>query len=122
MNIKINDFDFPIASLSVFAILGLLISVPVMDKLVYPLLARCGIRPSQLQRIGLGMIIMTAGMACAGRLELYRVKECCMLQTRNGDVNATEVANITILYQVPQYALIGLSEVFASVTGICSFT
>ena len=119
MNIKIyGDLDFPIASLALFAILGLLISVPVMDKFVYPLLARCGICPSQLQRIGLGMIIMTAGIACAGGLELYRVKECCMLQTRNGDVNATEVANITIFYQVPQYTLIGLSEVFASVTGL----
>ena len=118
MNIKIAGIDFPIASLSVVAILGLLIFVPVMDKFIYPLLARCGIRPSQLQRIGFGMIIMTAAMACAGRLELYRVKECCMLQTRNGDVNATEVSNITILYQVPQYALIGLSEVFASVTGL----
>ena len=123
MNIKINNFTIPVASLSLFDILSVLVLIPIMDKLVYPLLAKFGIRPSQLQRIGFGMLLATASMVCAGGLELYRVKQCCMYQHRpsESNENGTEVANITIFYQVPQYTLIGLSEVFTSVTGMYAF-
>ena len=120
MDIQIYSFNFPIASLSLLDTLGVLIIIPIMDKLVYPLLAKFEIRPCQLQRIGLGMIIAAASMVCAGVLELYRVKQCCIYQHRPGDDNGngTQVANITIFYQVPQYTLIGLSEVFTVVTGL----
>ena len=123
MNIEINGFPIPIASLSLLDSLGVLVFVPIMDKLVYPLLAKFEIRPSQLQRIGFGMILATASMACAGGLELYRVNQCCMYQHRPRDdnENGTEVANITIFYQVPQYTLISLSEVFTSITGMYAF-
>ena len=116
MDITIGSFRIPIASLSLLDTLGVLILIPIVEKLVYPCLGRFGIRPSQLQRIGFGMLIATASMACAGGMEIFRIKNCCMLQQR-GDKNETEVANITIFYQVPQYTLIGLSEVFTSITG-----
>ena len=123
MDIEINGFLIPIASLTLFDILSVLVLIPIMDKLVYPLLAKFEIRPSQLQRIGFGMLLATASMVCAGGLELYRVNQCCMYQHRqnDGNENGTEVANITVFYQVPQYALIGLSEVFTAVTGMCAF-
>ena len=110
-----NNFQIPIAFLTVLDTLGVLVLIPIVDKLIYPCLARFNFRPSQLQRIGIGMLIATASMACAGGMEVFRIKNCCMFQSR-GDKN-TQVANISIFYQVPQYVLIGLSEVFASVTG-----
>ena len=112
-----NSFKIPIASLSLLNILAVLLLVPIVDKLVYPLLGRFKIRPSQLVRIGLGMLIATSSIACAGVLELYRVRYCCISQLR-GTENNTQVANITIFAQIPQYTLIGLSEVFTSITGI----
>ena len=123
MDIKISSFTIPVASLSLLDTLGVLILIPVMDKLVYPLLAKFEIRPSQLQRIGFGMILATASMACAGGLELFRVSRCCVTQHRPGDENenGTKIADITIFYQVPQYTLIGLSEVFTSITGMYAF-
>ena len=123
MDIEINGFLIPIASLAAFDAIAVVVFVPMMDILVYPLLAKFEIHPSQLQRIGFGMIIATASMVCAGELELYRVKQCCMYQHRQNDdnENGTEVANITVFYQVPQYALIGLSEVLTAVTGMCAF-
>ena len=123
MDIKIDSFSIPIVSLSVPDILTVLILVPIMDKLVYPLLAKFEIRPSQLQRIGFGMILATASMVYAGGLELYRVKQCCMYQHRpDGNENGTmQVAHMTIFYQVPQYTLIGLSEVFTVITGMYAF-
>lgn len=116
MDIKLGNFNIPIASLSAIGTLGILILIPFMEKLVYPLLAKFDIRPSQLQRIGLGMVISTASMACAGGIEWYRVQQCCSLEDR-GDIHLTNVSRITIFYQVPQYTLQALSEVLVSVTG-----
>lgn len=116
MDIIVHGFKIPIASLSLLDTLGVLLMIPFMDKLVYPLLAKFDIRPSQLQRIGVGMIISTASMACAGGIEWLRVENCCMLQDR-GEKNLTNVSSLVIFYQIPQYTLVGLSEVFTSITG-----
>ena len=116
MDIELGKgFHIPITSHSVFDILGVIILIPIVEKTLYPLLAKCGIHLSQLQRIGVGMLINTASLLYAGCLEFYRVEHCCILQKR-GD-NYTQVANISIFYQIPQYALIGFSEVFTSITG-----
>ena len=116
MNIYLGKgVDIPVASLGLLDILGVLILTPIAAKVLYPLLAKCGIHLSQLQRIGVGMLITTASMLCAGGLEFSRVDYCCIWQNR-GD-NDTQVADISIFYQIPQYTLIGLSEVFTSITG-----
>ena len=110
-----KSLQIPVASLGILDTLGVLVLIPIVDKLIYPCLARFNFRPSQLQRIGIGMLIATASMVCAGGMEVFRIRNCCMFQSR-GDKNI-QVASISIFYQVPQYTLIGLSEVFASVTG-----
>ena len=116
MDIEVgNGFQIPIASLSLLDTLGVLILIPIVDKVLYPLLAKCGIRLSQLQRIGVGMLITTASMLCAGGIEFFRVEYCCIWQKRRD--NDTQVADFKIYYQIPQYTLIGLSEVFTSITG-----
>lgn len=110
-----SSFQIPIASLTLLDVIGVLVLVPVVEKVVYPVLAKCNIHLSKLQRIGIGMVIACASMACAGGLELYRKDQCCIVQKR---LSADKtVSNITIFYQIPQYTLIGLSEVFTSVTG-----
>ena len=111
-----NSFKIPVASLSLFDTVGVVIFIPIVQKLINPCLARFGIRPNQLQHIGFGMLIATASMVYAGGIEILRIRSCCMLQPR-GDNNHTEVVNMSIFYQVPQYTLIGLSEVFTSITG-----
>ena len=109
------NFQIPIASLSIFDTIAVLSFIPIMDKIIYPLLTKCNIRLGRLHRIGIGMVITTLSMVCAGGIELLRVDQCCKEQDRSSE-NIT-IANITVFYQVPQYALIGLSEVLTSVTG-----
>ena len=111
-----SDFQIPISSLSVFITIAVLVWIPILNKIVHPFLAKCNIRLDKLQRIGIGMAITTLSMVCAGGIEMLRVDQCCMEQLRPTD-NATIVSNITIFYQVPQYALIGLAYVFTSLTG-----
>ena len=112
-----SDFQIPIASLTVFVTIAVLAWIPTFDKIVHPLLTKCNIQLDKLQRIGIGMVIGTLSMVCAGGIEMLRVDQCCMEQLRPTDNNATIVSNITIFYQVPQYALIGLAYVFTSLTG-----
>ena len=109
------SFEIPIASLFVFDTIAVLSFIPIMDKIIYPLLTKCNIRLGRLHRIGIGMVITTLSMVCAGGIEMLRVHQCCKEQDRSSE-NIT-IANITVFYQVPQYALIGLSEVLTSVTG-----
>ena len=119
MNINIAGFTIPIATLSIFDTLGVLLLIPFMDKIVYPLFEKAGFqRPSQLKRIGIGMLVASASMTCAGGIEVFRRQNCCMLQDRKGDDgNGTRISDISILYQIPQYTLVGLGEIFTSVTG-----
>ena len=71
-------------------------------------------------RLGTGMIFATLAMLSAGILEKFRlmdVEENPLPQIVAGSTfNAS--ANISVLAQVPQFALIGLSEVFTSITGV----
>ena len=113
-----SNFKIPIASLGLLDVIGVFVFIPIMDKLVYPMLSKFNIHLSKLQRIGIGMVIAASSMVCAGVIELYRTEQCCMEQQRSSDPNKTLViSNITIFYQVPQYTLVGLSEVFTVVTG-----
>ena len=52
MRLIYGDFAIPVASLSLFNSLIILILVPVVDRFVYPLLERLGMPLSKLQRIG----------------------------------------------------------------------
>ncbi|XP_046859133.1 solute carrier family 15 member 4-like isoform X2 [Xenia sp. Carnegie-2017] len=118
MDIKLGRLQIPVACLSLLDTLGVLLIIPVMEKIVYPLLGYFNIHLSQLQRIGIGMLIATASMACAGGIEVYRKDHCCIPQERHGEDKPLNVSDASIFYQVPQYFLIGLSEVFSSISGL----
>ena len=52
MDVSIGEVKMPIAALGVVNTFVVLALIPLVDKVVYPLLERRGIRPTQLQRIG----------------------------------------------------------------------
>ncbi|XP_077867801.1 solute carrier family 15 member 4-like [Saccoglossus kowalevskii] len=117
-----KDFQFPAAWLTLFDVVLLLILIPVMDRVIYPCLDKRGCHLSMLKRIAIGMIFSVLAMICAGGLEIIR-KNCW----ENDDdckwteeISGTEyqAAKLWIFWQIPQYTLIGISEVFASVAGL----
>ena len=119
MDIKLSsNFSIPIASLSAIDTIGVLMLSALMDKVVYPLLAKYNVHLSKLQCMGIGMVFLTTSVLCAGTVELYRIKHCCVQQHRGHDVNQTlSVSSLSILYQAPQYLLLAMSEVFTVITG-----
>ena len=63
----------PAAWLSLFNVLFILILLPVLDRLIYPLLDRRGISPSLRVRMLIGMVFSAMAMAVAGGIEKVRL-------------------------------------------------
>ncbi|EDV20617.1 uncharacterized protein TRIADDRAFT_31599 [Trichoplax adhaerens] len=120
MNLQLGNIKLPVALLSTFDIISVMIFIPVVNYGVYPAYQKIfGKRISRFRRMGTGMVFAALAMLVAGIVESNRLKnvyENPLPQTVSGKTfNAS--ANITVLAQVPQFALIGLGETFTSVTG-----
>ena len=117
MKLKISEsFTVPAAALSIFDIVAVLALIPFMDYVVYPLLSYYGIRFTPLRRIGVGMLFAAASVIVAGVVEIKRRNDggFHMQTVFDEKYNASSTS---ILWQVPQFVLIGSSEVLASITG-----
>ena len=119
MRLEFKDFTVPAASLSIFDIVAVLAFIPIMDHVVYPLIQFCGIRFTPLRRIGVGLLLAAASVLVAGLIERRRRHVW-----EHGDVyNQTvfdknlEASDLNVFWQVPQFMLIGSSEVLTSITG-----
>ncbi|KAL4178491.1 hypothetical protein AMTRI_Chr13g82570 [Amborella trichopoda] len=106
MKTDIIGFHIPPASMSMFDILSVAAFILFYRRFLIPCLHKIiknskGI--TELQRMGVGLIIAIIAMISAGTVEVMRLKY------------ATEVdkpSSLSILWQIPQYVLIGASEVF----------
>lgn len=111
----------PAAWPSLCEIVILLILVPVMERCVYPGLAKCDVTVPMLGKVMLGMLLAAGSAGMAGYVE----KEMTSSFFDAGSVNHTAsgktylvVQNYSIWWQIPQYTLMGMSEVFTGIPGL----
>jgi len=95
--------------------LSLIIIIPAMDKFVYPLLRRLRINFTPIKRITLGFFMAAWAMISAAVTQhyIYSLSPC----GRSAGI-CEEPAPISVWVQSIPYVLIGISEIFASVTGL----
>ncbi|XP_077999201.1 solute carrier family 15 member 4-like [Glandiceps talaboti] len=120
MRLTHGDFTIPISSLNLFNIAIILVMIPLMDRVIYPCLENKGINFTPLRRMGFGMILATVSVILAAIVEICRKNE---LRTNGGfpqeiSNQIYNSSNISIFAQVPQFTLIGASEIFTSITGL----
>ncbi|KAI4338418.1 hypothetical protein MLD38_023482 [Melastoma candidum] len=111
MKTTVSDFRIPPASMSSFDILSVAVFIFLYRRVIDPLVGRIRKTKSrgmtELQRMGVGLVIAILAMVAAGVVECYRLK-----QANKDCVHCEGSSSLSIFWQIPQYALIGASEVF----------
>ncbi|KAJ1443292.1 Proton-dependent oligopeptide transporter family [Sesbania bispinosa] len=106
MNTKVGNFHLPAASMSVFDICSVLLCTGIYRQILVPLAGRLSGNPkglTELQRMGIGLIIGMLSMVAAGATEIERLR-----QVKPGE----KASSLSVFCQIPQYVLVGASEVF----------
>ncbi|KAK4419901.1 protein NRT1/ PTR FAMILY 6.2 [Sesamum alatum] len=104
MDRYIGGFQIPAASLTVFLVATILISLAVYDLFIITWIGKPGF--TNLQRIGIGLVLSALGMAAAALVEKRRL------------ANAKEIAQssatqpISVFLLIPQFLLVGCREAF----------
>ncbi|KAG9238596.1 MFS peptide transporter-like protein Ptr2 [Amylocarpus encephaloides] len=96
----------------------IIIIIPIMDFGIYPLLRSWGVFLSPIKKITSGFMLSSFAMisACVTQAYIYKLSKC------GDDINHLSktrkdcTAPISVWVQVVPYALIGMSEVMASIT------
>ncbi|KAL3877171.1 hypothetical protein ACJMK2_034918 [Sinanodonta woodiana] len=116
MDLSIDDVNIPPAFLIYFNAIMVVLCIPLMDTIIYPLLIKFGKGPSYLQRIGIGMFLAVLALCYAGSLEIFRQQHERSVQ--ESSIISYNASNLTVFHQVPVFALLGLSEVWTSITSL----
>lgn len=111
MKTTVNKFHIPPASMTVFDIVSVSFFIIFYNKLFVPLYAKLSnlapTAPSDLKKMGIGLMIASIAMVTAGIIELKRKHHC----SKEGE----EMSSLSLLWQIPQYVLIGAAEAFVYV-------
>ncbi|KAK1377612.1 putative peptide/nitrate transporter [Heracleum sosnowskyi] len=111
----IGDFKIPSGSYGVFTLLTLTIWVALYDQLIVPLLTKITKIPGGItlqQRMGTGLFLSILATAVAAITEKIRRQHAIdegLLDTPKG------VVNMSAMWLIPQYAIIGLAEAFNAI-------
>ncbi|XVE90832.1 hypothetical protein DITRI_Ditri20bG0107800 [Diplodiscus trichospermus] len=110
MKTTISNFRIPAASMSSFDILSVAFFIFFYRRILDPIVARIKTSPkglTELQRMGIGLVIAILAMISAGVVEVLRLK-----QANKDCPSCKNASSLSIFWQIPQYMLIGASEVF----------
>ncbi|KAB2595129.1 protein NRT1/ PTR FAMILY 7.3-like [Pyrus ussuriensis x Pyrus communis] len=109
MKTTISSFHIPPASMSSFDILSVAAFIFIYRRVLDPLVARLMKKGlTELQRMGIGLVIAILAMISAGVVELFRLK----YEVKDCNTDCETPSSLSIFWQVPQYVLVGASEVF----------
>ncbi|RZC53755.1 hypothetical protein C5167_012612, partial [Papaver somniferum] len=111
MHRSIGNFQIPAGSLTVIFVAAILITIAVYDQLVMPLWKKWkGTQGfTDLQRIGLGLMLSTLGMAFAA---IFEVKRLSVAKHAGDHVAANSTLLVSAFILIPQFVFVGSGEAF----------
>ncbi|KAG0448507.1 hypothetical protein HPP92_027796 [Vanilla planifolia] len=114
-----GSFQIPAATLTIFSVLAMLLTIVIYDRVLVPLARRLtgldsGI--TYLQRMGLGLAISLSSNISASIVEYRRRRAASMITGRLG-----ATVPMSVFWLVPQYAVHGIGDGFYSVGHMGSF-
>jgi len=126
MNTQLGSITIAPATLATVYIVALLLLLPLYEFVVAPAFRKWSRPITDLQRVGAGYLVAAAAMLVAAGVETIRLQQVAEYgledinpssseNTDSGGYEATEVVPMSILWQIPQYLLIALSEVLSFV-------
>lgn len=99
-----KSFQIPAASLTVFFVATILLTVALYDRIISPMCKRVLKNPqglTPLQRIGVGLVLSIFAMVAAALLEIKRLR-----------VAQKSRVPLSVFWLVPQFVLVGSGEAF----------
>ncbi|XP_048434890.1 protein NRT1/ PTR FAMILY 5.9-like isoform X2 [Pyrus x bretschneideri] len=115
-----SNFKIPPATLQSAITLSIILLMPLYDKIMIPVtrLVTCSEKGlSVMQRMGIGMFVSVIAMAIAAVVETKRLKISREMEMRGSQ---SETVPLSIFWLLPQYILLGISDIF-TVVGMQEF-
>uniref|UniRef100_A0A0A8YXF0 Peptide transporter n=1 Tax=Arundo donax TaxID=35708 RepID=A0A0A8YXF0_ARUDO len=112
MDKRIGSFEIPAASFQSVDVIAVLVLLPVYERVLVPVFRKFtgtanGIMP--LQRMGISLVFSTLSVVSAALVESRRLQ----IAHAQGFVHRKVAVPMSIMWQGPQYFLIGAGEVFS---------
>ncbi|XP_071675459.1 protein NRT1/ PTR FAMILY 8.3-like isoform X2 [Lolium perenne] len=114
LNNQVGSFKIPPATLSSLDVISIVVWVPIYERFIVPIARRLTGKErgfSELQRMGIGLFVSTIAVAVAALVEIKRLENA----RSEGLIHQKVPVPMSILWQAPQYLLIGVGEVFTSI-------
>ncbi|KAL6648499.1 hypothetical protein ACP70R_012723 [Stipagrostis hirtigluma subsp. patula] len=114
LNNQIGSFNIPPATLSSLDVISIVVWVPIYERIVVPIARRFTGKErgfSELQRMGVGLFVSTIAVAVAALVEIKRLQ----IARAEDLIHQKVPVPMSILWQAPQYLLVGVGEVFTSI-------
>lgn len=117
MNTQLGSIKVAPATVSVLDCISVIIWVCLYDMVIAPFFQRRGRPITPLVRIGIGFGVACLSMIVAAVVEIVRLQVVADNGLQNSDPTApgAPVVPMSVWWQIPQYMLIGCSEVFSMV-------
>ncbi|KAL0366160.1 UNVERIFIED_CONTAM: protein NRT1/ PTR FAMILY 4.5 [Sesamum radiatum] len=118
-NRKIGNFEMPASSIPVIPMLFMFILIPLYDQIFVPLARKFTGIPTgitQLQRVGVGLILSAISMAVGGIIEKHRKT----LAIKHDMVDSPGPLPMSVFWIGIQYAIFGIADIFTLV-GLLDF-
>nr|KJB46721.1 hypothetical protein B456_008G2375002 [Gossypium raimondii] len=112
MDRHIGTFQIPPASLTVFFVGSILLTVPIYDRIIAPIARKVLKNPqglTPLQRIGVGLVLSIITMIAAALTEIKRLRSASSHGLTN---DPSAQIPMSVFWLIPQFLLVGAGEAF----------